>query len=1149
MLREARRGRALFSQGGACPQRMSLSGLPAPAIKGAADEIRAAVAHAENAQKKAAKGDQLQHLSREISHNELTEEAKSSEIFCLNAKDLTEIVRKRKDAPPDPREDGKAKAPAAIRLIAPPVDIESNDRELLESTFGDAPTNGVLFIKNAGGSLENFLREHEQAAKADAKRRRDAATALKPAALPSAGPRPPKKPSAKKQSAASILAKARAVPSMVSDRYAAAQLPLYEPGTKPTTAGQEALPASRPEPGSRYLRESFARSHSAARLYQWAIGAATMRAMVNCAPPSGEAPRVSQPVLVRWKYVQEHAYVEALSAAEMCGFGPSCIGRGKFHPDRGSFAFKRWQSPGSSRMDIHCYACILATYSAMSVVAASSGSKFPLPLRFRYLVDVPGEYNKRAFETYLHDGATERVRNFCTTNLEPGEPLPVNPSNPDGPVRRRFVERSTLRYADGTRHIPTLPLVNPSFFLNFDVAPVTTEDILRTYVFNDIANRYAEAKREMPDWVKVCLIAFIPFEQTVALLVSQEYVKFMEEHMPADFFGSIEYQVGRFNLVNILREAAPHLANGIQHPSNTCVVYWATHIRINAALRLADEGFPRFIDDICGFRARDSSDTQQRAVPTTPIPDELGVTDDAIARRYGMEKLPPQESAWLRGSGQEAEEPLRKEMEAKQAQLQTFIESHSALVEHLKNELLKGAECVVDDEALLEPELWAAIKPQSDSYLGPLFPEDRRYSRFLSQPHLEYRPGASQMVEIAVRQWCQEIDEPAPDADPLVAQKVGCLSLSGRSCTWAAGAPIPLGKRAASAFVFAATKLLRTPIALSMVFSDFRELHWWVTNDASDSDLDGIVRAYGHFRDTWDYGAYHRKAASCIYTEGAAVWRKRYSILVTLLIRAHCARLLMNDLKTIYATRHASFHRDLLGPLESCRAEILQQMLKMYPLDAIDHEIPENLRCPYIPDLMELQSSMQALKETIYQLNCFINGHLPLAKACVVHCTAEDGEGPLDSVLYDTSRTVPPDCTLTKFAPSLFELNIPCSDAVMCEDNLPDCSHIESRLKVLTDNGISQEDPILKTHIKGAPIRCQKREAGKQLTNMAESNAAWSRYSIQTIYCTLLGGSVSALVTQFVFSFLLQILLLSFLSATDMAPSFVINHEYLRYFI
>lgn len=1102
-----------------------MASTPSAAVRGAAQELRTATAHAHASQKKPSKVDQLRGLSPVLSNNELTEEAERSDAFCVAAKYVSEIAHRKDEAPQE--SPAQVDKPVAQLKIVPPVqDIDANDQQILEGIMS-APGREVLFMQKAGGTLEAFMRSRESIVKENSKRRREEeeSQAKQNALAPPSNKA--KKPTPKKVSAAAALAKKRAVPSVVSARYPAAQLPLYAPAASGDSAKTTTPPAPRIEPGSRFLRCTMVDSRPPGWVYQQAVTVAALRALMNPGKKGlGKltaqqeellSPMVAslfseqqnnEPILLTWNYVQNHAYLEAITDKERCWFGSACIGMRIFHSDRGPFAFRRWTDLANKISNPLCYACMLSVLMTISTVATSY-SKRGIRSPFVYQVNHPGEYNERAFLQDSQDGNTSRVRNFCTTNLIVGSPLPVNPKNPNGPVRRRFVERPELRYADGTRHIPTLPLANPSAYINFDVAPVSNEDIIRTYIFKDIAGLYKEVGREMPDWCKVFMLAFLPFEQTVALLRSEEHTKFMDEYMPKDFYDPVSgrrYLVGSYDLTQIARKNNPGV-EGIEYPPNSFVVFWALHIRINAAIALQEEGFEAFVKDICGFS--DKPAQTERRVPTVPIPMEVGVTDEAIAARVGVESIPPQDNPWVRGP---VEEALRAEMQAKHSQIDTFIESHIKLVAHLDSELAKGYACKVSDEVLLEPTLWGTIKPQSQSYLGPFYPEDRRYSRFTVLPHIEHQPGAAQLVGVILRQWCEEAEE-RPDGaskeETLLTQTIGSLVLGGKPCTWTVGAAKPLSAQPLEALWISCGGALKEPLPLSRVLTDFRETRMWVRREATDAQLDELLKSQNFFRYTWDYGAYHPSAMAVIMRDGAAVWRRKYSILVTLMLRIHFAQQIMNDLKAIRTARHQGFHEGLLAPVERYRTEVLRHLVKEQPESILDPKLPEAMWRPYNEDIANLSNSMIALKEVIYQLSKFINGHLPLAKACVVNCTDASGSGPLDAILCDTRRAVPPDSQWKAFAPSLFEHNYPCSDNVMCEDNLPDCALIEARLKVISDTGV-QDDPVLKMHLKGAPIRCQKRGAGDQLINMTDQNSAWSRYSIQTIYCTTLGGYRSA---------------------------------------
>ena len=205
---------------------------------------------------------------------------------------------------------------------------------------------------------------------------------------------------------------------------------------------------------------------------------------------------------------------------------------------------------------------------------------------------------------------------------------------------------------------------------------------------------------------------------------------------------------------------------------------------------------------------------------------------------------------------------------------------------------------------------------------------------------MEYQPGAAQLVEVIVRQWCEpgpvgvKATEPMDlgggvqvlpsDSDPesLIAQVIGCMTLKGGSCTWTAGAATPLERAPSGDFSFASGLL-----PFSAVFTDFRSTRRWVRFEAADDVLGVLLKNNNLFRDTWDYSAYHPKVMQSLSEESVSQWRAKYSIIVALMIRIHFARLLSTDLKAFKRARHEAYHEALIAPLDACRSEMLRYII------------------------------------------------------------------------------------------------------------------------------------------------------------------------------------------------------------------------------
>ena len=264
----------------------ALPRLPSAAVRGAAQELRAASAHARSSQtksKKIEKGvSQLKGLSSDISKNELAPEA-ASEAYCVSAKSISDIAHRRADASPDgdaakPAEPAAAAAAESLEVVAPCEDAEMTDARLIEAVAA-TQGRGVLFMRNVGGTIDAFVREYNVSMREQAKRQREEERAKGPAALPAAtSPAKPKRPTPKKPTAAALQAQERAVPSLVSSRYPAAQLPLYSPAApKGQVAAAQAV---RIEPGSRYLRSMLMDSNSPGWVYHRAISVTALRAIL-----------------------------------------------------------------------------------------------------------------------------------------------------------------------------------------------------------------------------------------------------------------------------------------------------------------------------------------------------------------------------------------------------------------------------------------------------------------------------------------------------------------------------------------------------------------------------------------------------------------------------------------------------------------------------------------------------------------------------------------------------------------------------------------------------------------------------------------------------------------------------------------------------
>ena len=1060
-----------------------------PLLSAASGDLRSAAKQLGNIIKTESKRNLLHVLSPSVAQNELV----SPTPPVPKAKHISELVQPKTGAPTAATGGVPATADkTGVRLYTPEVALAQSDREMLAKVFNQG--SETLIMEGSFGLMEDFTRRMADAFKKESEQYRQNNIESRLASANSDAQQPTKKP--RKQGSAAALQTKRVVPTRFSGRYPAAFLALYAPGGAATVANDSkaAKNVDRGTPGTRFLQLEFNNSRVPANMYTAAI--ATVVNALEKRHSRVEGLKGPPPVLLRWKYVQENAYIEALNEKEECSSKTYCVGQDILHPKGGCFTFRKWQPPGSTRLHAFCYACILRFTDFMlsieEVVDSRESSTVIIP--FTYLCEVIGEYNSKAFRKCNNEQVTEKVRILSYTDLMPA------PDTPDG--RRRYFERPTLQYLDGSRRLSTLPPVNPLSYTTFEIEETSNERIILQWIFRDLEGRFRDVlKQELPEWIKVCRLAFLPIEQGMKLFddimgrnCSEQGKAFLKDYLPADFKHNSEYY---FKFIDMTTVDGPR--GGIARPPmEGYSIYWVQHIRVNAAMRLLEEnGLAALYEMLTsgtpgpagGAEIIEMKQKKRSAPPTR----EAAASPDPIGQHVTRE---------CAGTGN-MKELVRKEFAAKREQIANFIKAQSDMLNYFRAELRKPAPMIHDD-ALLSEDVWALIKPK-EAYLGPFFPEDRRFKEVIKEPSLVYRPGAGQTILCLLRQWCVTPNEEALKPGVTI---VNGVILDGKVVDWTTDKPASLSSTSGKQLLYCPNPDHEGSIMFDfeLLFGDLKATLWWVAEDAESAQLDSFIKSCDYFVSTWDYGRlYHPKVNEALQ-QGASVWRKKYNILVSVLIRVHCATVLLKSLEEIRDDRNRRFS-NWLEKLEDDKVDMFSRVAATMTKNILEYELPADVAAMVKPRqrLLALKNSTKALQEVIYQIHRFINNHLPLAHAMVVNCTDGSGEGPLDSILLDPGVLKCAMSTDDRSArPSLFEMLLPENDNVMCEDNLPDCSSREHQLKFISDSGV--HEPLLTAQQKSAPVRCHMRDADKQSALMAAHNEAFLKYCSQTMYCTALGG-------------------------------------------
>lgn len=1098
---------------------------PPGVVSSAARDIREISGQISNIAKASAKRSNLHSLNPVLSNNEIVSAGESH----AKARNVSDLVKPKKDAQPSAEATETKADQSSLHLYAPEINLALSDADLLSKTFSSGPSR--LILQGRFGSMEDFIRTASDESRKSSAQFRAAYSPHVGSLVPTADTAAaaiPANPSAKRQrkpGAAAALLEKRKVPTMIYGRYSEAVLALYSPGpaSGPTSEAATAAQtlqrkAQKVSHGTRHLYREFNNARLPTQIYAEAIARVVEEAdRTNLsATNKGVFP---ERIKLTWNYVQEVAYVEAKTDEEACSFGSLCVGFDiVMHPEGGCFAFRKWIPPHSSRKHKFCYACIvgLVAFSLLVHEATSSTSSGPPKsyMPFVYACNVPGEYNEKAF---MRDkdgvGLTDRVRIFCTTDLMPAE------KTADG--RRRYQERPVLRYFDGSRRLESLPLINPQSYLSFEAKTMSNDRMLMQWLFRDVAGKLRDVcKRELPEWMKIMRLAFMPFEEALSVLVGMlkapvrpECVEFCRNSLPSDFLderGYLYMYMDLYERCNLDKDVVP-----MPVISEGYYVYFLLHIRVNAYMRmLTADGLELLYGLILngvpvpGASAEEVDAKIRSAAPLAP--------ESAVAAPDPIDQKVPRPHAVSGGSSNTQRQTLLMEFEAKKVQLETLVRSHGKMMNYICAQFSQKVPLVHDD-ALLSEDVWAKIKP-SQEYIGPFFPEDTRFQEVTKEMSLVYQPGPAQRLACILRQWCIELltpgSPPSASARDAALAIVDKLRLGESIVAWTAEAPRDLAQTSALAMTL---DVGCVRFDYELLFGDIRAAWWWIrSEDTSEQTLDTLMKACNNFVDTWDYGKrYHPKVLEAM-RQGASVWRKKYSLLVTLLLRIHCATALCLSLENIRTERKR--FSSFLEAQEDRRTELFEIIaLRMASMQSVyDYEFSpeEEALVKRTPALENYRKSVTALEEAIYCLRRFINSHLPMAHAMVVNCTGKDGDGPLDSILLDPTV---PNCASVNddrtARPSLFELLIPENDNVMCEDNLPDCAAFEHQLKFIADSDVYE--PILAAQQKTAPVRCHTRDAAKQSSLMAANNTAFLKYCITTLYCTMVGYRKSTYRLQF----------------------------------
>jgi len=1106
-------------------------------------DLRELAGTVSNIAKSTAKRNSLHILHPDINSNELVQRSAPAQ----KAKHVSDLVRPKADAVPvatttipttdatQPAAGSGHEQQSSLRLYPPEVSLAASDEELLKRAFAKGPEVPVL--EGSFSTMADFVHSYTEEARKTSNQFRQqhfsgvssVSTSADTAATALSNTPPAKKP--RKQGATAQLQERRRVPTAFSGVYNAATLALYAPGPVGGVAAAAAAAAAgsssaaqqrmnkvqKTPPGARFLHKEFTSARLAPTMYSEAVSRVVIQlALANT--DRVNSPTYPEPTMVRWNYIQATAFVEAKTDEEECRFKSYCIGQDVLHPKGGFFIMRRWIPPGSKRMHVFCYACILRFVNFNIVIreallgGGAGGGASQCFIPFRYSCETPGEYNTKAFMREASNKVSSRVRLFSLTDLKPAA------DTTDG--RRRYEEKSTLRFFDGSKRLSAIPPINPLSYTSFEAKEMTNGRILLQWLFRDVEQRYRDIlHRELPDWMKICRLAFLSFDEGLKLLegmfgtpgsgdpVARE---FYDSYMPRDLIENDEIYIYKPMDIYALAHLTPDIME-MPQMNKGYYVYFLTHIRVNAAMRLLSiDGLELMLGALIagtpvpGGATPEELSKKRKSAPPVPVaaaaaePDPVG---GRVSRPHAVSSNP--------------RDTLKNEFEAKKTQLETWIRAHNPLMNHILAELQKAAtgDSRVDDDALLSEQVWAKVKP-SDEYLGPIWPEDRRFQEVVKEPTLVYQPGPGQKILCLLKQWCTEVTIPSAQMQhrhPAAISNaiVSGLMINDKPVAWLASAPRPLSQLLKADVTYTPSfhsQSMRFDYGLLM--GDLQATLWWVRSDATHEQLDGLLVAYNYFVDTWDYASrYHAKVGEML-RRGSVVWRNSYSLLVALLLRIHCATSLCQTFEAIRTDRAGKFSA-YTDQYDEGKVKLFMSISEELPKDVTDYKLTEEQEriVHKRSALLDYRNSAAALDEVVYQLRRFINSHLPLAHSMVVNCTAKEGAGPLDEILFDPCV---PRCTVMNdnlaARPCLYELLKPDYDQVMCEDNLPDCSPYEHQLKFISDSGV--HEPVLMAQQKTAPVRCHTRDAAKQSAVMAANNTAFLKYCVQTLYCTLLGGYV-----------------------------------------
>lgn len=957
------------------------------------------------------------------------------------------------------------------------------------------------------------------------------------------------------------------IPSSFSARYPIGSLPLYAPAqptddadpNKSLQAQQAKCPRSGHvlDHGSRYLElkiPSYRSPEFIFKNYLITFVKSTDDRLMNQMLGDASALQPNEPVLLRWEDVQSWAYVEG-RGENACMLGLGCFGRQFIHPN-GSFTFQKWRNPDrrpykrSPKESNLCYADILLYLNTMKDYDRSTGrSSAGIESPFSYLIGVPGEYNLKAFRQCVdgnNEGCTRHIRHLVMTQLRPTTVVTEN-----GERLRKFEEKKYLQCRDGSKKIAAMQPVNPRTYEDFEIGPMSNERILMMFVFRDMAYRYQSSTSEpFPECLKVCRLAFAKFEDGLKMFSSSE---FRQQYLPVDFMKNNEYILKHFDLFKMAKEANPSLS---RYPIfEGYMIYWLLHIRVNAALYLLQNGLDDFKNALIRGGQQQQQQQQQQA-PTTPIgqesvkfvlPSSAAVQTNSVYERR----------AWVASSN--FEEAIVNELAGIRAKLQQFVRDQNKLAQHIKRCMEKN-EPFHDDALLPSPEallkasgeggstshaapsaplseseqktldLWLSIKPSSN-YIGPFFPEDRGYIEYIEKPHVKTEPGPGQLACYYIARWCHSLEQQTVNGAENASSNSAIIPFmttrDGRALTWVTYKPHEVTRGPDSIqespedqfFVFptrsegtsaSSKKQTVHKISLKMLFGDFRGLVHWMQHEASPEFLAKLYINCGRFeRNGWSY-TYHRKVVDAMMN---GTWFKgtdrtpgtTYIILVTMQMVIYCATLLMQSFQRLYENRVAKFGHHLFQ-VDKGYHDIVASIVQDRPVDVSSYaKVPDSASVFNRERLMNLHESMKFLRETIYQIHKFINSHLPLASAMVKNCSNENGSGPTDRALTST-QTPKMNAIAGQATISLYELYYPYGSNVICEDNLPDVSTLESYVKFISDTTSVNKDPLLEGQQKVMPVRCHTRDHEKKIERIVFFNPAYSRYCAQNFVCSSLGA-------------------------------------------